>query len=139
MFLVLHSDCGHARNTCLTRKQRAQEYTFPDQKAPEYRHNGARKKLPRLWDHDAAGSNPVTRTMKEAAFVYQDKGGFFVERHSQSWYNHYDKSEYREELMKKATREHLAELAREFALLPFHGAVDGMATNLLPIVRLFPT
>lgn len=85
------------------------------------------------------GSNPTLSATKVAAFVYQDKGGFFVERHSQSWYNHYDKSEYREELMKKATREHLAELAREFALLPFHGAVDGMATNLLPIVRLFPT
>ena len=31
-----------------------------------------------VWDHDAAGSNPVTRTMKETSFVYQDKRGFFL-------------------------------------------------------------
>ena len=41
--------------------------------------------------------------------------------------------------MKKATREYLAGVARELALLPFHGDVDGIASNLLPIVQLFPT
>ena len=41
--------------------------------------------------------------------------------------------------MKKATREHLAEVARERALFPFHGEVEGMASNLAPIVGLFPT
>ena len=41
--------------------------------------------------------------------------------------------------MKKATGEHLAEVAREMALIPFHGAVDGLASNLEPIVRPFPT
>ena len=41
--------------------------------------------------------------------------------------------------MKKATREHLAELAREMARIPFHGEIDGTASNLAPIVRLFPT
>jgi hypothetical protein len=41
--------------------------------------------------------------------------------------------------MKEATREHLAETARELALLPFHGEVDGTASNLSPIVRSFPT
>ena len=41
--------------------------------------------------------------------------------------------------MNTATREHLAAVARERALLPFHGSVDGAASNLAPIVRLFPT
>ena len=31
-----------------------------------------------LWEQDAAGSNPVTRTIKETSFVYQDKRGFFL-------------------------------------------------------------
>ena len=33
----------------------------------------------------------------------------------------------------------MAEVARELALLPFHGEIDGTASNLVPIVRLFPT
>lgn len=41
--------------------------------------------------------------------------------------------------MKKATREFLAKIAKEAALLPFHGAVDGMESNLAPIVHSFPT
>ena len=41
--------------------------------------------------------------------------------------------------MEKATREYLAKAAREMALVPFHGAVDGLASNLEPIVRPFPT
>ncbi|MBR3106051.1 MAG: CHAP domain-containing protein [Clostridia bacterium] len=41
--------------------------------------------------------------------------------------------------MKKATREYLAKIAKDKALVPFHGAVDGLASNLAPIVRLFPT
>ena len=41
--------------------------------------------------------------------------------------------------MEKATREKLTLVAKEMAKLPFHGAVDGMASNLTPIVRLFPT
>ena len=41
--------------------------------------------------------------------------------------------------MKKATRAYLAEVARDMALVPFHGAVDGMKSNLEPIVRSFPT
>ena len=41
--------------------------------------------------------------------------------------------------MKKATRKRLAEVSREKALLPFHGEVDGMESNLAPIVGLFPT
>ena len=41
--------------------------------------------------------------------------------------------------MKKATREYLAEVARELALVPFHGEIDGTASNLAPIVKLFPT
>ena len=41
--------------------------------------------------------------------------------------------------MKKATRERLAEVAEEMALLPFHGTVDGQESNLAPIVRCFPT
>ena len=41
--------------------------------------------------------------------------------------------------MKRATREHLAEVAREMALVPFHGESDGQGSDLAPIVRLFPT
>jgi len=41
--------------------------------------------------------------------------------------------------MKKATRAYLADIARDMALIPFHGAVDGLASNLAPIVRAFPT
>lgn len=41
--------------------------------------------------------------------------------------------------MKKATREHLAKVAKEMALVPFHGAVDGLESNLAPVVRPFPT
>ena len=41
--------------------------------------------------------------------------------------------------IEKATREGLAETAREKATIPFHGYVDGMASNLAPIVRPFPT
>jgi hypothetical protein len=85
----------------LTRKQRAQEYTFPDQKAPEYRQKGTRTTLPRLWDRDAAGSNPVTRTIKETSFVYQkDKRGFLVFIGS-VWYNHLKKMQTAERLNQK--------------------------------------
>ncbi len=38
----------------------------------------------------------------------------------------------------KATRAYLAQVAKERALLPFHGAADGMASNLGPIVSPFP-
>ena len=41
--------------------------------------------------------------------------------------------------MEKATREKLAKIAKDMAQVPFHGDVDGMASNLAPIVRLFPT
>ena len=41
--------------------------------------------------------------------------------------------------MKEATREHLAHAAREKAQVPFHGAADGQASNLAPIVAPFPT
>lgn len=41
--------------------------------------------------------------------------------------------------MKQATKEHLARVARELALIPFHGAVNGQASNLAPIVAPFPT
>ena len=41
--------------------------------------------------------------------------------------------------MKKAAREYLAEVAKDMAMLPFHGEVDGLASNLAPIVRPFPT
>ncbi len=41
--------------------------------------------------------------------------------------------------MKTATREYLAITAKDLALVPFHGAVDGLASNLAPIVRSFPT
>ena len=41
--------------------------------------------------------------------------------------------------MKKATREYLAKVARDNALVPFHGTVDGLKSNLAPIVKSFPT
>ncbi|MCR5611291.1 MAG: CHAP domain-containing protein [Clostridiales bacterium] len=41
--------------------------------------------------------------------------------------------------MEKATREKLAKAAKDMALLPFHGDVGGMASNLAPIVSSFPT
>ena len=41
--------------------------------------------------------------------------------------------------MNKATRKHLSNVAKDMALLPFHGATDGLESNLAPIVRLFPT
>ena len=41
--------------------------------------------------------------------------------------------------MKKATREYLAKVAEEMALIPFHGAVHGLNSNLEPIVLPFPT
>ena len=41
--------------------------------------------------------------------------------------------------MEKATRENLAKVARKMALVPFHGALDGLASNLAPIVQPFPT
>lgn len=40
--------------------------------------------------------------------------------------------------MEKATRERLAAVARAMALIPFHGAVAGQASNLAPVVRPFP-
>lgn len=41
--------------------------------------------------------------------------------------------------MKQATREYLARVAREKALIPFHGAAEGRESNLGPIVEPFPT
>ncbi len=41
--------------------------------------------------------------------------------------------------MKNAARDYLAKAAKDMALVPFHGTVDGLASNLEPIVRLFPT
>ena len=41
--------------------------------------------------------------------------------------------------MEKATREKLAKIAKDMAQVPFHGNVNGMESNLEPIVRLFPT
>ena len=40
--------------------------------------------------------------------------------------------------MEKATRENLAKVAREKALIPFHGYVNGQPSNLEPIIRFFP-
>ena len=40
--------------------------------------------------------------------------------------------------MEKATRQRLARIAKELALLPFHGSAEGEASNLEPIVRPFP-
>jgi hypothetical protein len=37
-----------------------------------------------------------------------------------------------------ATRKHLAEVAGKAAQIPFHGYVEGKASNLEPIVRFFP-
>ena len=41
--------------------------------------------------------------------------------------------------MEKTTREKLAKVAKDMAQVPFHGNVNGMESNLEPIVRLFPT
>ena len=41
--------------------------------------------------------------------------------------------------MNIATREYLAKVARDMALVPFHGAAEGMESNLAPIVQPFPT
>ena len=41
--------------------------------------------------------------------------------------------------MKQATRERLAQVARDRALVPFHGALEGRASNLGPLVEPFPT
>ena len=41
--------------------------------------------------------------------------------------------------METATREKLAMIAEDAARLPFHGDAAGAASNLAPIVRLFPT
>ena len=41
--------------------------------------------------------------------------------------------------MKNATRAYLTKVAKDMALVPFHGTVDGLESNLEPIVRLFPT
>ena len=52
------------------------------------------------------------------------------------------KSEFREVYevyMENATREKLAMVAKETAQIPFHGDADGKASNLAPVVRLFPT
>lgn len=40
--------------------------------------------------------------------------------------------------MEAATRKWLAEIAREKAMMPFHGFVDGKQSNLAPIIGLFP-
>ncbi len=41
--------------------------------------------------------------------------------------------------MEKPTREKLARVAREKALIPFHGYMQGQASNLEPIIQFFPT
>ncbi len=41
--------------------------------------------------------------------------------------------------MKNATREYLTKVAKDMALVPFHGTADGLGSNLAPIVQLFPT
>ena len=41
-------------------------------------------------------------------------------------------------LMKEATRERLARVAKELAQLPFHGFGEGEGSNLEPIVQHFP-
>ena len=41
--------------------------------------------------------------------------------------------------MMKNTGKPLAEVAKEMALLPFHGETDGQKSNLEPIVQHFPT
>ncbi len=38
----------------------------------------------------------------------------------------------------EATRKRLAEVAREKALLPFHGYIDGKESNIEPIIKHFP-
>lgn len=44
-----------------------------------------------------------------------------------------------EEPMQQATREKLARVARETALIPFYGAAEGRPSNLGPLVAPFPT
>ena len=39
---------------------------------------------------------------------------------------------------KKATRSYLAKAAEEAAQIPFHGYVEGKASNLEPVIRFFP-
>ena len=41
--------------------------------------------------------------------------------------------------MNMATRQSLASIAKQLALLPFHGTIDGQESNLEPIIRSFPT
>ena len=41
--------------------------------------------------------------------------------------------------MEKPTKEKLARISKDMAQIPFHGDIDGAASNLAPIVRLFPT
>ena len=40
--------------------------------------------------------------------------------------------------MEKATRKKLAKIAKEKALIPFHGYVQGKPSNLEPIIQFFP-
>ena len=40
--------------------------------------------------------------------------------------------------MEKGTRERLAKIAREKARIPFHGYMEGQASNLEPIIQFFP-
>lgn len=40
--------------------------------------------------------------------------------------------------MEKATRQKLADVARQKAQMPFHGFVDGKQSNIAPIIDLFP-
>ena len=40
--------------------------------------------------------------------------------------------------MEKATRKKLAVIAEEKAQMPFHGYINGQASNLEPIIRFFP-
>lgn len=40
--------------------------------------------------------------------------------------------------MKEATRKTLAEVAEKAAQIPFHGYIEGEASNLEPIIRFFP-
>ena len=41
--------------------------------------------------------------------------------------------------MEQATGKRLSEIARETALLPFHGYIEGKSSNLQPIIDHFPT
>ena len=40
--------------------------------------------------------------------------------------------------MEKATGQHLAKVAEKAAQIPFHGCLEGKASNLEPIIRFFP-